>query len=144
MWFSLNPSSQKNHGRHDDTSSPPSCTLPSPSSSISSPPSTFLVFSSCLFVPVPVAVQMEVPSTSLKKRILPAATLGALLQRFLSPPFRPTVITVVTYGSASPLSIHKMVILVWVRARVWGFSFQRMSICVRIYANVHLAAALLI
>lgn len=121
------------------TSSGSSLPFPLSHSSFSSPPSTFLVFSPCCFVPLPVAVRTEVPNTSTSplKTYPPCGFTRLSLSALPVSPSNPPVITVVTYGSATPSPFTKRVFLSECERQRFLF-FQTVSICVRIYVNAHL------
>lgn len=83
--------------------------------SFSSPPllSTFLVCFSCCFVLVPVAVWMEVLNTSMSplKTYPPCGFTHCSVSVLPVSPSSPPVITIVTYGFATPSPFTKWVFL---------------------------------
>lgn len=103
----------------------------------------FLVFSSCCFVPVPVAVQMEVLNTSmapLKTYPLCGFTRHSVSGLPVSDSY-PPVITIITYGCAIPSPFIKLVFLCKCEWQTFLF-FQLMSIFIGIYANAYLVGVL--
>lgn len=76
---------------------------------LSSPPSTFLVFSYCCFVSVPVAVWMEVLNTSMSplKTYPPCGFTRRSVSALPVTPTRPAVITIITYRCATPSPFRK-------------------------------------
>lgn len=95
-------------------------------SSFSSPLSTFLVCFSCCFVLVPVAVWMEVLNTSMSplKTYPPCGFTHCSDSVLPVSPSSPPVITIVTYGFATPSPFSKWIFLSdWARA-IFLFFFR--------------------
>ncbi len=102
-------------------------------------PPSCLVFSSCCFVPMFVAVWMEVLNTSPSplKTYPPCGFTRRLVSALPVSPSGPPVITIVTYGSATPSPFTKQVFLSE-SERQRFLCLRIMCICVRIYVNAHL------
>ena len=101
--------------------------------------STFLVFSCCVVL-VPVTVRMEVLNTFMSplKTYPPCGFTRRSVSALPVTPSRLPVITIVTYGSATPSQFTKTGIFIRVWTTAILLAFQMMSIFVRIHANAHL------